>query len=54
LIEGVKYLDRLVWDKASRMDCVFGLMNGGGTTINEVIKNYDEWKREGEMRIKMD
>ena len=53
-IEGVKYLDRLVWDKSSRMDCVFGSMNGKGTTIDDVIENYDMWKEEREVRIERD
>lgn len=45
-IEAVKYLDRIVWDKETRLDLVFGSMNGRGETIDEVVENYDEWKRE--------
>ena len=29
-IEKVKYLERVVWDKASRIDYIFGSMNGNG------------------------
>jgi uncharacterized protein (UPF0248 family) len=47
-IEAVKYLDRVVWDKEMRFDAVFGSMNGLGQTIDKVIENYDEWKREKE------
>mmetsp|Transcript_23129 Transcript_23129/g.50096 ORF Transcript_23129/g.50096 Transcript_23129/m.50096 type:complete len:556 (+) Transcript_23129:277-1944(+) len=49
-IEGVKYLDRTVWDKEMRLDCVFGSMNGNGETIDRVIETYDEWKREMDER----
>lgn len=49
-IERVKYLDRTVWDKEMRLDCVFGSMNGNGETIDRVIDTYDEWKREKEER----
>jgi len=49
-IEGVKYLDRTVWDKERRLDCVFGSMNGNGETIDQVIDAYDGWKREKEER----
>ena len=49
-IEGVKYLDRIVWDKEMRLDCVFGSMNGNGETIDKVIETYDVWKREKEER----
>jgi len=51
-IEGVKYLDRTVWDKERRLDCVFGSMNGNGETIDQVIESYDEWKRETDEREK--
>eukprot|EP00986_Skeletonema_menzelii_P019899 scaffold29533_cov166-Skeletonema_menzelii.AAC.4 len=47
-IEAVKYLDRVVWNKELRLDAVFGSMNGKGETIDEVVKNYNEWKREKE------
>jgi len=49
-IEGVKYLDRTVWNKEMRLDCVFGSMNGNGETIDKVIESYDAWKREKEER----
>ncbi|KAL7533000.1 hypothetical protein ACHAXR_004986 [Thalassiosira sp. AJA248-18] len=49
-IEGVKFMERTVWDKESRLDCVFGSMNGNGETIDQVIDTYDEWKREKEER----
>lgn len=45
-IEAVKYLDRTVWNKELRLDAVFGSMNGKGETIDQVVENYDEWKRE--------
>lgn len=45
-IERVKYLDRTVWDKEIRLDCVFGSMNGNGETIDQVVESYDQWKRE--------
>jgi len=45
-IVGVKYKDRVVWDKDQRIDCVFGSMRGNGGTIDVVIDKYDEWKRE--------
>ena len=47
-IEAVKYLDRVVWNKELRLDAVFGSMNGKGETIDEVVANYDKWKREKE------
>jgi protein subunit release factor B/uncharacterized protein (UPF0248 family) len=47
-IEAVKYLDRVVWDKETRLDVVFGSMNGRGETIDKVIEHYDDWKREKE------
>ena len=47
-IEAVKYLDRIVWNKELRLDSVFGSMNGKGETIDKVIENYDDWKREKE------
>ena len=31
-----------------RLDLVFGSMNGNGETIDKVVGNYDEWKREKE------
>jgi len=51
-IEGVKYLDRTVWDKERRLDCVFGSMNGNGETIDLVIESYAEWKKETDEREK--
>ena len=47
-IEAVKYLDRVVWDKETRLDVVFGSMNGRGETIDKVIEHYDDWKRQKE------
>jgi len=35
-----------VWDKQKRLDTVFGSMNGNGKTIDQVIEQYDEWKRQ--------
>ena len=47
-IQSVKYRERTVWDKDMRMDCVFGSMNGKGTTIDVVMDTYDDWKCEKE------
>jgi len=53
-IEKVKYLERVVWDKASRIDCVFGSMNGNGVTIDHIINTYTDWKKERDERIDRD
>eukprot|EP00566_Odontella_aurita_P012733 CAMPEP_0113547322 /NCGR_PEP_ID=MMETSP0015_2-20120614/12291_1 /TAXON_ID=2838 /ORGANISM="Odontella" /LENGTH=470 /DNA_ID=CAMNT_0000447863 /DNA_START=130 /DNA_END=1542 /DNA_ORIENTATION=+ /assembly_acc=CAM_ASM_000160 len=45
-ITGVKFKERVVWDKAKRIDCVFGSMNGNGETIDQVAISYDEWKNK--------
>lgn len=47
-IMSFKYKDRLVWDKDSRLDCVFGSMNGNGETIYDVMANYEQWIKEEE------
>lgn len=44
-IVGIKYKDRLVWDRNARMDLVFGGSNGE-VGIYEIIETYDKWKRE--------
>eukprot|EP00546_Thalassionema_frauenfeldii_P002049 CAMPEP_0178937986 /NCGR_PEP_ID=MMETSP0786-20121207/26078_1 /TAXON_ID=186022 /ORGANISM="Thalassionema frauenfeldii, Strain CCMP 1798" /LENGTH=413 /DNA_ID=CAMNT_0020616651 /DNA_START=239 /DNA_END=1480 /DNA_ORIENTATION=+ len=44
-IEGVKYKERVVWDKEERIDRVFGSMMGQGETIDQVVFGYDEWKQ---------
>ena len=49
-ISSIKFKDRTVWDKESRLDCVFGSMNGNGETIYNVIESYDQWKKEEEER----
>ncbi len=49
-IEAVKYRERTVWNKEMRLDYVFGSMNGNGTTIDQIIETYDEWKFEEEER----
>ena len=49
-IEKVMYLDRTVWNKEMRLDCVFGSMNGKGETIDQVVATYEEWKREKDER----
>jgi uncharacterized protein (UPF0248 family) len=49
-IQRVKYLERVVWDKEMRLDCVFGTMKGRGETIDQVVDSYDEWKREEDER----
>lgn len=41
-ILSVKYKDRIVWDKATRLDLVFGDNPG----IYQVMETYDEWKAE--------
>jgi uncharacterized protein (UPF0248 family) len=40
-IVGIKYKDRVVWDRERRVDHVFS--NEG---IEQVMENYDEWKRK--------
>jgi len=44
-IASFKYKERTVWDKNSRLDCVFGTMNGNKETIDDVIQNYTTWKQ---------
>ena len=39
-IVAVKYKERIVWDRATRLDCVFS-----GEGIMEVIRTYDVWKQ---------
>jgi uncharacterized protein (UPF0248 family) len=39
-IMAIKYKERVVWDRATRFDCVFS-----GEGIMEVIRNYDAWKK---------
>lgn len=45
-IQTILFRKRIVWDKESRLDCVFGSMNGNGETIYDVIETYDTWKQE--------
>jgi len=46
-IEGIKYKERVVWDKQERIDRVFGSMEKArGETIDQVVSNYDEWKKQ--------
>jgi uncharacterized protein (UPF0248 family) len=40
-IVGIKYRERIVWDREKRVDHVFS--NEG---IEQVMENYDEWKRK--------
>jgi uncharacterized protein (UPF0248 family) len=40
-IVAIKYKERIVWDREQRLDCVFGEEG-----IAEVMRRYDEWKRE--------
>jgi uncharacterized protein (UPF0248 family) len=42
-IVGIKYRERIVWDREKRVDHVFS--NEG---IQRVMENYDEWKRKRE------
>ena len=44
-IVGVKYKDRLVWDRATRLDLVFSHNNEGGG-IYHILDTYDEWKAQ--------
>ena len=39
-IVAIKYKERIVWDRATRLDCVFS-----GEGIMEVIRTYDVWKQ---------
>ena len=41
-IIGIKYKERLVWDRPSKLDLVFGDDPG----IYHIIETYDEWKNE--------
>eukprot|EP00957_Ditylum_brightwellii_P024284 1831544-Ditylum_brightwellii.AAC.1 len=45
-IVSVKYKQQIVWDKDQRVDRVFGSMKGNGETIDVVIENYADWKKE--------
>jgi hypothetical protein len=47
-IAAIKYKERIIWDKASRIDRVFGSMGGQGETIQKVMDTYNEWKRQME------
>ena len=47
-VMAVKFLERTVWDKEQRLDCVFGSMNGNDETIDSVIATYNKWKQEKE------
>jgi uncharacterized protein (UPF0248 family) len=42
-IVGIKYKDRVVWDRTARLDLVFSGEEGG---IYQIIEGYDEWKAE--------
>lgn len=42
-IQSIKYLERVVWDKESRLDVVFS-----DPGLVSVIASYDEWNRERE------
>jgi len=45
-ITSFSYKERTVWDKNSRLDCVFGTMNGNKETIDDVIQTYSTWKQK--------
>lgn len=47
-IVGVKYLERVVWDREKRLDLVFDADTGG---IANVIDTYDQWKAEHDATI---
>jgi uncharacterized protein (UPF0248 family) len=40
-IVAIKFKERLIWDRATRMDCFFS-----GDGIVEVIRTYDDWKKK--------
>jgi len=48
-IMSFNYKERIVWDKNTKLDCVFGSMNGSKETIDVVIQNYDTWKQKKDM-----
>lgn len=48
-IEGIKYKERIVWDKEQRLDRVFGSMGGHGETIVQVMQDYDKWKERRDL-----
>mmetsp|Transcript_35232 Transcript_35232/g.85396 ORF Transcript_35232/g.85396 Transcript_35232/m.85396 type:complete len:574 (-) Transcript_35232:62-1783(-) len=47
-IVGIKYKDRIVWDRAERLDLVFGggSDGDGGGGIYHIIDTYNDWKAE--------
>lgn len=47
-ITSFDYKEQRVWDKETKLDRVFGSAQGNGRTIDDVVRNYDEWKREKE------
>lgn len=48
-LQAFNYKERTVWDKNTKLDCIFGSMNGNKETIDTVIQNYDAWKRKKDM-----
>jgi len=42
-IKRIIYKTRVVWCKETKLDLIFGSMNGHGTKLEEVIAGYDEW-----------
>ncbi|CAJ1959290.1 unnamed protein product [Cylindrotheca closterium] len=44
-IVGIKYKERIVWDRAERLDLVFGNGDEGGG-IYHIIDTYGDWKAE--------
>jgi peptide chain release factor len=42
-IVAIKYKERTIWDRATRMDCFFS-----GEGITEIIRTYNDWKKEKE------
>lgn len=49
-ILSLSYKGRVVWCKESRLDLVFGSMNGQGVKLEQVIATYDEWHDEEERK----
>ena len=47
-IVGVKYKERIVWDREERVDLVFGNTDGG---IYQIIQDYDNWKKQRDMAM---
>ena len=47
-IVGVKYKERIVWDREERVDLVFGNIDGG---IYQIVQDYSNWKKQRDMAM---